>query len=75
MGRTLRRRGQRVALAELWATLGHALATLSERERKILTLLMNRNQIESEVADQVGVVMALTDGRSLVNVTLGQGER
>ncbi|WP_442931454.1 SigB/SigF/SigG family RNA polymerase sigma factor [Micromonospora sp. NBC_00330] len=43
------------AHAELRVALGPALATLDEREQKILTLRFYGNQTQSEIADQIGV--------------------
>jgi RNA polymerase sigma-B factor len=42
-------------LAELRTTLGPALATLDEREQKILTLRFYGNLTQSQIADQIGV--------------------
>nr|MDT0656626.1 SigB/SigF/SigG family RNA polymerase sigma factor [Micromonospora sp. DSM 115978] len=42
-------------LAELRVALGPALATLDEREQKILTLRFYGNLTQSQIADQIGV--------------------
>ncbi|MFI5938265.1 SigB/SigF/SigG family RNA polymerase sigma factor [Actinoplanes sp. NPDC051494] len=42
-------------LAEARATLGPALATLDDRERKIITLRFYGNLTQSQIADQVGI--------------------
>jgi RNA polymerase sigma-B factor len=42
-------------LAELRTTLGPALATLDEREQRILTLRFYGNLTQSQIADQIGV--------------------
>jgi RNA polymerase sigma-B factor len=42
-------------LAELRAALGPALATLDEREQRILTLRFYGNLTQSQIADQVGI--------------------
>ncbi|MFK3984091.1 SigB/SigF/SigG family RNA polymerase sigma factor [Micromonospora sp. NPDC050397] len=42
-------------LAELRTTLGPALATLDEREQKILTLRFYGNLTQSQIAEQIGV--------------------
>ncbi|MEV4629458.1 sigma-70 family RNA polymerase sigma factor, partial [Micromonospora sp. NPDC049523] len=41
--------------AELRIALGPALATLDEREQKILTLRFYGNLTQSQIADQIGV--------------------
>ena len=42
-------------LAELRVALGPALATLDEREQKILTLRFYGNLTQSQIAEQIGV--------------------
>ncbi|RLP86446.1 MULTISPECIES: RNA polymerase sigma factor SigF [unclassified Micromonospora] len=55
LGEMLGGEDSQFALAELRVALGPALATLDEREQKILTLRFYGNQTQSEIADQVGV--------------------
>jgi RNA polymerase sigma-B factor len=43
------------ALAELHLALGPALARLSERERRIVTMRFYGNQTQSQIAAQIGV--------------------
>ena len=44
-----------VELAETRVALGPALATLDEREQKILTLRFYGNLTQSQIADQIGI--------------------
>ncbi|MGW4499995.1 SigB/SigF/SigG family RNA polymerase sigma factor [Micromonospora sp. NPDC004336] len=55
LGDTLGAEDDEFALAELRVALGPALATLDEREQKILTLRFYGNLTQSEIAAQVGV--------------------
>ncbi|MFG2052603.1 SigB/SigF/SigG family RNA polymerase sigma factor [Micromonospora sp. NPDC048930] len=55
LGDTLGTEDSEYELAELRASLGPALATLDEREQKILTLRFYGNLTQSEIAARVGV--------------------
>ncbi|MGB2571192.1 SigB/SigF/SigG family RNA polymerase sigma factor [Micromonospora citrea] len=55
LGDTLGAEDNEFELAELRVALGPALATLDEREQKILTLRFYGNLTQSEIAAQVGV--------------------
>ncbi|SCF09145.1 RNA polymerase, sigma 28 subunit, SigD/FliA/WhiG [Micromonospora viridifaciens] len=55
LGDTLGTEDNEYELAELRASLGPALATLDEREQKILTLRFYGNLTQSEIAARVGV--------------------
>ncbi|MEU9510362.1 SigB/SigF/SigG family RNA polymerase sigma factor [Micromonospora sp. NPDC048170] len=55
LGDTLGAEDGEFELAELRASLGPALATLDEREQKILTLRFYGNLTQSEIATRVGV--------------------
>ncbi|MFI7428157.1 SigB/SigF/SigG family RNA polymerase sigma factor [Micromonospora sp. NPDC049836] len=55
LGDTLGAEDNEYELAELRASLGPALATLDEREQKILTLRFYGNLTQSEIAARVGV--------------------
>ncbi|TDC81347.1 SigB/SigF/SigG family RNA polymerase sigma factor [Micromonospora sp. KC606] len=55
LGDTLGAEDSEFELAELRVALGPALATLDEREQKILTLRFYGNLTQSEIAKQVGV--------------------
>ncbi|RLK09990.1 RNA polymerase sigma-28 (SigD/FliA/WhiG) subunit [Micromonospora sp. M71_S20] len=55
LGDTLGAEDSEYELAELRVALGPALATLDEREQKILTLRFYGNLTQSEIATQVGV--------------------
>ncbi|MFI5839149.1 SigB/SigF/SigG family RNA polymerase sigma factor [Catenuloplanes sp. NPDC051500] len=55
LGDTLGGVDREFELAELRVALGPALATLDEREQKILTLRFYGNLTQSQIADQIGV--------------------
>ena len=55
LGDTLGTEDNEYELADLRASLGPALATLDEREQKILTLRFYGNLTQSEIAARVGV--------------------
>ncbi len=55
LGDTLGGEDHEYELAELRVALGPALATLDEREQKILTLRFYGNLTQSQIADQIGV--------------------
>ncbi|WP_030275544.1 sigma factor-like helix-turn-helix DNA-binding protein, partial [Micromonospora globosa] len=54
LGDTLGTEDNEYELADLRASLGPALATLDEREQKILTLRFYGNLTQSEIAARVG---------------------
>ena len=55
LGDTLGEHDHGYELTELRLDLGPALATLDERERRILTLRFYGNQTQTQIADQIGV--------------------
>jgi RNA polymerase sigma-B factor len=55
LGETLGGEDHEFELTELRVALGPALATLDEREQKILTLRFYGNLTQSEIAEQVGI--------------------
>ncbi|GAA2648948.1 SigB/SigF/SigG family RNA polymerase sigma factor [Paractinoplanes durhamensis] len=55
LGETLGGMDQEFEIAETRVALGPALATLDEREQKILTLRFYGNLTQSQIADQIGI--------------------
>jgi RNA polymerase sigma-B factor len=55
LGDTLGGEDHEYELAEMRVALGPALATLDEREQKILTLRFYGNLTQSQIADQIGI--------------------
>ncbi|HET9519140.1 MAG TPA: SigB/SigF/SigG family RNA polymerase sigma factor [Actinoplanes sp.] len=55
LGDTLGTEDHEYALAETRAALSPALATLTEREQKIITLRFYGNLTQSQIADQIGI--------------------
>ena len=55
LGDTLGGEDHEYELAETRVALGPALATLDEREQKILTLRFYGNLTQSQIADQIGI--------------------
>ncbi|GIF15796.1 RNA polymerase sigma factor SigF [Actinoplanes teichomyceticus] len=55
LGDTLGSEDSGYELAELRAALNPALATLTEREQRILTLRFYGNQTQSQIAEQIGI--------------------
>ncbi len=55
LGDTLRSEDNAFEIAELRIALGPALASLDEREQKIISLRFYGNLTQSEIADQIGV--------------------
>ncbi|GAA0798183.1 RNA polymerase sigma factor [Spirilliplanes yamanashiensis] len=55
LGDTLGEDDHGFALAELRLDLGPAMATLDERERRILTLRFYGNQTQTQIAEQIGI--------------------
>ncbi|MEV0896713.1 sigma-70 family RNA polymerase sigma factor, partial [Actinoplanes sp. NPDC049802] len=55
LGDTLGGEDHEYEIAETRVALGPALATLDEREQKILTLRFYGNLTQSQIADQIGI--------------------